>query len=80
MNRLIVAALSAVTMLFLGINALQYRVDSLSDQSLTGTNAEAYNFTVEVSTDMTLLAGNALPRVLMVGIVVSVIALLVMLR
>lgn len=80
MNRLIVAALSAVTMLFLGINALQYRVDSLSGQSLNGTDAEAYNLTVDVSTDLTLLAGNAVPQLLMVGIIVSLIGLLVMIR
>ncbi len=80
MNRVITTALSAVTIVSLGIVALQYRVDDLSQQTLDGTDAEAYDLTVELSTDMTLITGNALPRVLMVAIVVSLIALLVLTR
>jgi hypothetical protein len=80
MKQFITTTLSAVTILSLGIVALQYRVDDLGSDSLNGTNAEAYNLTVDVSTDLTLIAGNALPRILMVAIVVSVIALLLMTR
>lgn len=80
MKQVIITALSAVTIVYIGIVALQYRVDDLSQQTLNGTNAEAYNLTVDLSTDLTLVAGNALPRVLMVAIVVSVIALLVLTR
>lgn len=80
MKQVITTALSAVTILFLGIVALQYRVDDLDGESLSGTNAEAYNLTLDVSTDLTLIAGNAVPRILVILIIVSVIVLLLMTR
>lgn len=80
MSRLLTTALSAVTMLGLGIVALHYRQQELASESLSGDNAEAFNLTVEVSTDMTAIAGNALPRLMLVVILVFVILLLVMIR
>lgn len=80
MSRLFTTALSAVTMLGLGIVALHYRQQELASQSLTGDDAEALNLTVKVSSDMTAIAGNALPRLMLVVIVVFVILLLVMIR
>lgn len=80
MSRLFTTALSAVTMLGLGIVALHYRQQELASQSLTGDDAEAFNLTVKVSSDMTAIAGNALPRLMLVVIVVFVILLLVMIR
>lgn len=80
MSRLFTTALSAVTMLGLGIVALHYRQQRLASQSLSGNNAEALNLTVKVSSDMTAIAGNALPRLMIAVIVVFVILLLVMIR
>lgn len=80
MSKLLTTALSAVTMLGLGIVALHYKQQELASQSLSGRNQEAFNLTVEVSSDMTAIAGNALPRLMLVVILVFVIILLVMIR
>lgn len=80
MSKLLTTALSAVTMLGLGIVALHSKQQDLAGQSLSGRNQEAFNLTVEVSSDMTAIAGNALPRLMLVVILVFVIILLVMIR
>lgn len=80
MSKLFTTALSAVTMLALGIVALHYKQQDLDSQSLSGDSYEAFNLTVAVSTDMTSIAGNALPRLLLVVILVFVIVMLIMIR
>lgn len=80
MARIITTALSAVTIIALGIVALQYRVSDLNDASLTNESAEAFNLTTNVSSDVTLIAGNAVPRLLVIVLLVFVIALLLLTR
>lgn len=61
MARIIATALGAMAMLFVGIQALSYRLDTVSNLGLSGANQEALDLTREVSTDATLITGNALP-------------------
>lgn len=80
MTRLVVTALSAVTIVSLGIVSLHYRQQELADAGLTGNNAEAFNMTREVSTGVMTIAGNAMPRLLMIVIIVMVIVMLLIIR
>lgn len=80
MARLIAMILSAVTILGLGIYALQYRAQDLGSQGLTGANESAYHLVSNVSSDATVVAGQALPRLLAVVIFVLVIVMLLLIR
>lgn len=80
MPRVLATLLSACIMLGLGIVSLQFRVDDLSDANLSGANASAFNLTKAVSTDATVIAGNALPTLTMVVFVVMVIVMLLLNR
>lgn len=80
MARIIAAALSAVTIIGLGIVALQYQVNSLSGAGLTGDDQEAFNLATNVSGDAMVVIGNAMPRLLLLVIFVFVVLLLLMIR
>ena len=80
MSRIVVTALSAVTIVLLGIHSLSYRQQDLSGAGLTGANAEAYNMTREVSTGMMTIAGNGMPRLMIVLIAVMLIVMLLIIR
>lgn len=81
MARIITTALSAVTIIALGIVALQYRVSELNQGAgLNNSSAEAYNLTANVSSDLTLVVGNAIPRLLVVVLLVVIVVLLLLSR
>lgn len=81
MARIIVTALSAVTMLFLAISALSYRAQSLDTIGVNGTlNNDALNLTTNVTSDATLVAGNAIPRLFVVVLLVFVVGTLLLQR
>lgn len=66
MPRLIVTALSAVTMLFVGIVSLQYRYENISGVGLSGNDQEALNMTREVAVGQTQILSNALPQLFII--------------
>lgn len=76
MARTLVTALSSFTILMFGIVSLQYSDQDIQAESLNGTNLTAFNLTREVSTDMTSIAGNALPWLFVVVLLVLLIVLL----
>lgn len=80
MTRLIATALSAVTVLYLGIHALSFRETALSGQTFTGANETALNLTRNVTSDGMAIVGNAMPRLLMIVMIVMVIMMLLMIR
>jgi hypothetical protein len=80
MTRLVTTALSAVTMVMLGIIGMSYRRRDLADAGLTNSSAEAYNLTRVVTVDATSIVGNALPRLLMIVVVVMAIMMLLLIR
>jgi len=81
MARIIVTALSAVTMLFLAITALSYRAQSLDNIGVNGTlNNDALNLTTNVTQDATNVAGNALPRLFIVVLLALVVGMLLLNR
>lgn len=80
MARVLVTALSAVTILGLGLVALQFRAQDLAGESLTGANATALNLTNEVSGDAMVIASNAIPWLFAAVLVVFVIVVLLMNR
>lgn len=80
MPRIIPTALSAVTIVALGIASLHFKQQELAGESLSGQDATAYNLTREISTDLFGIMGNALPRLLMIVIIVLAIVMLLMTR
>ena len=78
--RLIVTAVSALTMLYLGIQALAFRSDTVSEAGLSGASQTAFNMSVRVTTDATQIAGNAMPRLFIVVILALLVALLALTR
>lgn len=80
MTRLVTTALSALTIIMLGIISLSYRRDALASAPLTNDSAEAFNLTREVSVEGTTIVGNAMPRLLMIVIVVMAIMALILIR
>lgn len=80
MARIIVTAVSALVMLFIGIQSLAFRSDSISTLGLSGANQEAFNMTQAVTTDATAIAGNALPRLFIAVLLVLLVGALVLTR
>lgn len=80
MARIFVTALTAVTIIALGLVALQFRAQDLAGESLTGANATAFNMTTEVSSDAMVIAANAIPWLFAAVAVVFVIVVLLMNR
>lgn len=80
MVRLFAAVLSVLTMLGLGIAALQFRQEELDATGLSGPDLAAYNLTTNVSSDTAVILGNALPRLLLVVIFVFIIFLVITTR
>lgn len=80
MVRILATALSACTFLAVGMMALNYRAKDLGAANMEGANATAYNLTTDVSTDLTLIAGNALPSLFALIIFVLVILMVLMNR
>lgn len=80
MARIIATALTAVTIIGLGLVALQYRVESLSGAGLTGNDQEALNLTTNVSSDAMAIVGNAMPRLFVVVFLVFLVVLLLLIR
>lgn len=80
MAKIIVTALAALSMLYVGIQALSYRATTVSDSGLSGANQEAYNMTHGVMSDATIIAGNALPRLFIIVLLVLLVGVLVLTR
>jgi hypothetical protein len=80
MARIIVTMLAALTMLYVGIQALAFREATISTAGLSGADQEAFNMTRSVVTDATAITGNALPRLFIIVLVVLLISLLVLTR
>ena len=80
MARILVTALSAVTMLFVGIASLSYRAETIDSTNLNNTSQEALNLTHEVTGDVTAIAGGALPRVFIVVLLALLVGLLIIAR
>jgi hypothetical protein len=80
MSRIIVTGLSALVMLFVGIQALSFREQTVSNTGLSGANETAFNMTVEVTTDATAIAGNALPRLFIVVLLALLVGVLLLSR
>lgn len=76
MARILVTALSAFSILGVGIVSLQYSDQSLAAEPLTGANASAFNLTREVASDGTEIAANAIPMVFVAVLLVLMIVLL----
>lgn len=80
MPRILATILSALTIIGLGIYALQYRAESLAGSSLTGADAQAFNTTRAVSTDVMTIVANALPRLFIIVILALVVVMLLIIR
>lgn len=70
------AALSVVTIIFVGLVALNYKANELGNANLNNSSLEAYNFTLEVSTGVGEVVGNAMPMLVMVLVVVFALMML----
>ena len=80
MARIIVTAVTALGMLFVGIQALSFRDQTVSGLGLSGANQEAYNMTHVVAQDTFAIAGNAMPRLFVVILLVLLAGLLALMR
>lgn len=75
MARIFVTALSAVSIIAVGIVALHYRAQALAGDSLGANETEALNLLNNVSGDGLAIMGNALPRLFVVVLFVVIVAL-----
>lgn len=80
MARVIVTALSAVTVLFLAIQSLAYRSQSVKDADLSGNSQEAFNLSQSVATDMTNVLGTAIPRLFIIVLLALIVGVLLLNR
>lgn len=80
MARIIVTALAALTMLFVGIQALSFRATRLQNAGLSGANQTALNLTDAVLGDSVAIVGNALPRLFIVVLLALLVGLLALTR
>jgi hypothetical protein len=74
MPRLIVTALSAMTMVFIGIVSLQYRYEEISGAGLSGNSQEALNMTRDVAVGQTQILANALPQLFII-VLLAIVAM-----
>ena len=80
MARIIVTAVAALSMLYVGIQALSFRSQRLNELGLSGRSGEALNTTDAVLTDGTAILGNALPRLFIVVLLALLVTLLALTR
>lgn len=80
MSRIIVTAVTALAMLFVGIQGLSYRSQAIADTNPSGRNAEAFDFLDAVLEGSTTQLGNALPRLFVIVLLVLVVGMLVLTR
>ena len=80
MSRIIVTAVTALSMLFIGIRALSYQAQRTDELGLSGANAEAANMTDAVVGDGAIILGNALPRLFVVVLLVLLVGALALTR
>lgn len=80
MARIIVTAVAALSMLYVGIQSLSYRSQSISDLGLSNRSAEAANMTDAVVGDGATILGNALPRLFIVVLLALLVAMLALTR
>lgn len=78
MARIITTALSAVTIVALGIVALQFRVNSIDSTQLNNSSADAFNLATNVTGDAGAIVGNAVP-LLFVAVFIALIGVIVLL-
>lgn len=78
MARIIVTALAVLSMLYVGIQSLSFRSQTISDTGLSGASQEAYNMTDVVAQDAIVVSANALPLlfvIVLLALLVGVLAL-----
>lgn len=80
MARILVTALAALTMLYVGIQSLAFRSQSVADTNPTGASSEAFNLTRAVATDGTAILGTALPSLFIVSLLSLLVGYLVLTR
>jgi len=80
MARIIVTAIAALSMLYVGIQALAFRSQTVSSVGLSGADQEAFDMTQGVATDATSILGNALPGLFIICLLALLVALLVLTR
>lgn len=80
MSRILTMGVAALVMLYLGIQAVAFRSGAVGDLGLNGTNQEALNMTDAVAGDTLIIAGNALPRLLIVVLLVLLVGFLALTR
>lgn len=80
MARVFVTALSAVTIIGLGIVALQFRAQDLANEGFTGANATALNLTNAVGGDAMTIVAHAIPWLMIAVIAAFLFVVLLMNR
>jgi len=80
MARIIVTGLAVLSMLFVGIQALSYRSQTVANAGLSGADQEAFDMTQLVATDATAILGTALPAMFIVTLLALLVGFLVLTR
>jgi len=80
MSRIIVMAVAALSMLYVGVQSLSFRSQAVGDLNLSNGSAEAYEFTDTVAGDGVAILGNALPRLFIVVLLLLLVGMLVLTR
>lgn len=80
MAKIIVTAVAALSMLYVGIQALSFRSQRINELGLSGSSAEGLNMTDAVLGDGAAILGNALPRLFVVVLLALLVAMLALTR